>query len=351
MQTHTQDSGFFTLRPYQRPLRSSIYNIRKIYNPHWFQGNTRRQQYFEGWYFKNVSNGGEHCWSFIPGISLVKDDAHAFVQAINGNSGETCYFRFPASEFLFANEGFRVQIGNNYFSDQHIILDLDNGKDKIKGQLHFENITPYPGQFTRPGIMGWYRYVPFMECYHGVVSFDHGIRGQLSINDVEAEFNGGRGYIEKDWGSSMPKAWIWMQTNHFDSPETSFMLSVARIPWITKTFTGFLGFFLHQGHLIHFATYTGARITRLEHSDTEASITIEGKKYIIHVYGEKPASLPGAPKLKAPVLGNMDRMIHESLNANLRVTVKEKSSDNILFTGQGRHAGLEFVGDLKLLAL
>ncbi|WP_243392439.1 MULTISPECIES: tocopherol cyclase family protein [unclassified Mesotoga] len=30
------------------------------------------------------------------------------------------------------------------------------------------------------------------------------------------DLTGGKGYIEKDWGRSLPDAWIWMQSNNFD---------------------------------------------------------------------------------------------------------------------------------------
>ena len=29
----------------------------------------------------------------------------------------------------------------------------------------------------KAGIMGWYRFVPFMQCYHGVVSLNHKLNG------------------------------------------------------------------------------------------------------------------------------------------------------------------------------
>jgi len=32
--------------------------------------------------------------------------------------------------------------------------------------------------------------------------------------------------MEKDWGKSFPLYLIWLQSNHFDTPETSLMLSV-----------------------------------------------------------------------------------------------------------------------------
>ncbi len=42
-----------------------------------------------------------------------------------------------------------------------------------------------------PGIMGWYKYVPFMQCYHGVVSLNHELKGQLRINGSEHVFDDG----------------------------------------------------------------------------------------------------------------------------------------------------------------
>jgi hypothetical protein len=50
--------------------------------------------------------------------------------------------------------------------------------------------------------MGPYAFVPFMECYHGILSMDHKINGQLIIHDEIIDFTGGKGYMEKDWGQS-----------------------------------------------------------------------------------------------------------------------------------------------------
>ena len=48
--------------------------------------------------------------------------------------------------------------------------------------------------------MGWYRFVPFMECFHGVVSLNHELEGDFLIENQVFSFDGGKGYIEKDWG-------------------------------------------------------------------------------------------------------------------------------------------------------
>lgn len=341
----------YTLRSSLNPLPLSSYEFKKIWNPSWFQGSREKNNYFEGWYFKNASRDGKHCWSFIPGVSLVGDNAHSFVQAINGTTGETFYFTYKLEEFSFSNKGFSINVGPNTFSNHRFELDISKGENRFVGQVQIFDPVTFPTRFTRPGIMGWYRYMPFMECYHGVVSLDHELAGTLIINGREINLDEGRGYIEKDWGSSMPKAWIWMQTNHFDQQKTSFMLSVARIPWIGKTFTGFLGFFLHEGKIISFATYTGAKIVKLEYTERETQIEIKTPEYILKIHGIQSASdnqKHGKGSLKAPVLGNMDRVIHESIDAEILLEVSD-TKGNPVFNGRGNHAGLEMVGDLQLL--
>lgn len=315
-----------------------------IWHPDRFQGAGKRRRYFEGWYFKNVSEKGDNSWSFIPGISMTGKNSHAFVQAIDGTTGKTFYFRFDISQFSFLRDRFKVSIANNHFSDKGFSLDLDDGVNRFTGQLDFSDMTRYKATLRRPGIMGWYRYVPLMECYHGLVSLDHKISGNLHCNGKVIDFDNGRGYIEKDWGSSMPEAWIWMQSNHFREQGTSFMLSVARIPWIGKTFTGFLGYFHHRGKTITFATYTGAKIQIIDYDTNSVNISIKSGVFQFEITGHNQSAAP----LMAPVLGEMERVIHESINAVLQVRLTNKAGE-VLFEGTGINGGMEMAGDMNLL--
>lgn len=319
-------------------------NFRKIFHPEWFQGNGKRKNYFEGWYFKIVSADGRHTWAFIPGISYGKGGSHSFIQAINGMTGDTWYFKYELSDFNFSENSFDTRVSGSRFSNTGFSININNDGSRFEGDFKFVDVTRFPVTVTRPGIMGWYRYVPFMECYHGVVSLDHKLEGILNINGENIDFSGGKGYIEKDWGSSMPKAWIWMQTNHFDVDRTSFMLSIARIPWLGSAFTGFLGFMLHEGKLYPFATYTGARLANLQTSAEWVEVEIHSKDFSIIVKGKNKSS--GA--LKAPVAGDMERVIHESIDAELMITLLDRKG-NTIYNGMGKNAGLELVGDMKLL--
>ena len=42
--------------------------------------------------------------------------------------------------------------------------------------------------------MGWYAYVPTMECFHGILSMNHTLTGQLTLNKSKLNFDGGKGY-------------------------------------------------------------------------------------------------------------------------------------------------------------
>ena len=171
-----------------------------------------------------------------------------------------------------------------------------------------------------PGVMGWFAWVPGMECYHGIVSMDHSLRGSLLINGQTMDFTGGRGYMEKDWGRAMPRVWVWMQSNHFDRAGTGFTFSIADIPWGIFHFKGFLGGLLLDGQLHRFATYTGARL----HDFTLASDSVHfvlsdlQKRLIVTAHSAQGVDL------RAPTTRQMDRRIQETLSAAIDLRFEKK---------------------------
>lgn len=321
-----------------------FYGSKSLWNPEMFQGFNKQRDYFEGWYFKMVSADGEHRYAFIPGISL-GNDSHAFVQVIDGQTGNTQYHRYNIDDFYYSNKRFAVWVGPNFFSADSFFVDLGVNNDRIIGKGIIHSRVEYPVKSLSPGIMGWYRFVPFMECFHGVVSIDHKLSGNFFIHNKLISFEDGRGYIEKDWGKSMPSAWIWTQSNTFDDGSSaSFMLSIANIPWIGSSFTGFLGFLWVDGNLYRFATYTGAKIAEIERDDDRIRVVIKDKDFTIEFIGLK--GMRG--ELLAPVAGDMSRTIHESIDAEIQVTLWGKNGDQI-FTGKAKNAGLEIVGNQNVL--
>ena len=235
-----------------------MWNLRTQLHPEMYHGRREKAPFFEGWYFKVVSADEQQRYAIIPGV-ILGANAHAFIQVLNGTTGASAYHTFPLSEFWASKDTFEISIGPNRFSRERINLNINTDAEALQGELSFSEVTPWPVTLASPGVMGWYAWVPGLECYHGVVSLNHALQGKLTIHNEAVDFNGGSGYIEKDWGQSFPSAWVWFQSNHFDHPATCITASVATIPWMRSAFEGFIVGFWHSGKLYRFATYTGAK--------------------------------------------------------------------------------------------
>lgn len=179
---------------FKTQLYISGYAYKKMKYPAMFQGNKKRKQYFEGWYFKMVSADGSSILSVIPGISLSHngEEQYAFIQIIDGKTANTFNYDFQIEDFAFSNEKFAIRIGNNHFSEDKMILDIQNEVTSIKGEVKMSDQVYLTQNKKRVGIMGWYRFVPFMQCYHGVVSLDHNLKGVITMDNKTYNFENGR---------------------------------------------------------------------------------------------------------------------------------------------------------------
>ena len=310
----------------------------KVFRPWVFQGSVTKTKYFEGWYFKHVSSNREHVWSFIPGISLSREGNHAFIQVLNGISGESQVYEYEVESFSASSKELNVGLGKSSFSMDGISVALQNASQNIKGEIGYSSMEAYPSTTFNPGIMGWYSFVPFMECKHGVVSMKHKLSGGLRINDTYIDFEGGTGYIEKDWGSSFPESWAWLHCNTFNSTQASFTFSVAKIPWLGSYFIGFISYLSFEGRFFNFSTWSKARIEKLEYHDKRLQVLISNKKYLLEV----EALNKQAGQLKAPTLGSMTRIIKETVDATVVLRLRDRNG-NTLFEDKGSRAGMELI--------
>lgn len=321
-------------------------SIYSILHPEIYHGHTAQPPFFEGWYFKLVNREEDQRWVVIPGVFLGKSqaDSHAFIQVLDGQSGRVNYLPFPLEEFSAAKDHFEVQIGPNRFTSQQVELQIIREEMELIGQVQFETPRPWPVRLLSPGVMGWYAWVPGMECYHGVLSFYHSLQGRLRINAETMDFSGGTGYMEKDWGRAFPSAWVWMQTHHFDSPNTCLTASIAVIPWQRRSFAGMIIGLEREGRLDRFATYTGARVEVFRPQEHELLWVVRGGGLRLEMRAERTQG----GLLQAPTPEGMGRRIAETLTS--RVEVRLSGPDGkTWFHETGRNAGLEAVGDLDAL--
>lgn len=330
-------------------MRGPLSLIRGIRHPEAFHGTGVTGGFFEGWYVKVVDASQRAKWAIIPGVFRGHDGQsttdEAFVQVLDGATGRSWYHRYAVEEFLASADRFDVRVGPNRFSDRGFSVDLP----ELRGSIDFTSpLDPWPVTWRRPGIMGWYAWVPMMECYHGVVSFGHNLAGTLETEGERQDFTGGRGYIEKDWGKAFPAGYVWMHSHHFQGePTASLVASVAIIPWLRSSFRGFI-VGLRLGARLHtWATYNGARETALDITETHVTWVLNGPSGTLRLAAERTRG----GLLHAPIRTRMHERVEETLDAEIGVRFTDPEGNTILDT-TATSAGLEVHGDLaRLLAV
>ena len=168
--------------------------------------------------------------------------------------------------------------------------------------------------------------------------------GSLDVSGAIHIFDNGIGYIEKDWGTSFPKSWIWCHSNHFTpcNKKVSLLASVAHIPWMGSYFVGFLVGVYIEGTLHQFTTYNG--------SELKGNID-ESNVYLLFTKGryrlDIKATKARTAELISPITGGMRGKVNESIDAI--VEIKLMKGDEVIYQGTGKHTGLEIAGDVDVL--
>ncbi len=316
--------------------------LRKINSPILLQWNKKKKNYFEGWYYKQVSQDEKTAISLIPGISVVNEDFHSFVQYIyvDGQADKkimkTGYLRYSLDEFIASEDPFSIRIGGNSFSETRISVDLADSVINLKGTIDLGSFRTINKSIVMPNIMGFFAYLPRMECNHGIVSMNHKLQGAFTINEKAIDFSGGKGYIEKDWGTSFPKKYIWIQCNSFKNEDVSLSCSIANIPILKKEFFGFICCLISGGIEYRFATYNNSTFDIECLSDTKITLVFRNKDAELRV----EARSAGAGALLAPQNGKMQQVIKEGLSGNVEIQLLNKK-EGIISKDVGNMAGIE----------
>ncbi len=306
--------------------------------PYLFQGEkylNKGKNYFEGWYFKNTSEN--NTISFIPGISIDNKNKKAFIQVINNT--KSYFIDYSIDSFKFSHNPFEIQIGDNIFSQRGIHIDIkDNNQNlKIYGSIDYEKSKNIATNLISPNIMGPFSYIPAMECNHAILSMKNKARGLIYFNEDMIIFNDGIGYIEKDWGCSFPKSYIWCQGNNFEKSDSSFMISIADIPFGILNFKGIICVLIINNKEFRFTTYNNTKILEYNVNDKFINIKLKKQNYTIYIKSEYTM----AKNLVAPVKGQMSKNILESISAKVDIILKKGTTT--IFSDTSKDCGLEIV--------
>ena len=325
-------------------MRTPLQFFKGIFHPEAFHGHGRSKRYFEGWYVKVVSADQKTRWAVIPGVFLGLDGGvnEAFIQLLDGSTGRSWYHKFDTSEFSASADEFDVTLGKNHFSSKGLTLDLP----ELRGSISFESaLDPWPVKPLSPGIMGWFGAVPYMECFHGIVSFRHDLAADLAVEGKQVSFAGGRGYIEKDWGRAFPSGYVWLHSNHIDSdPDASLIGSVAIIPWIGRPFRGYIVGLKHSGKLHRWTTYNGAKEIELTITDTHVQWQLSSKDGLLTLSADRVRG----GLLHAPIRTEMHQRVDETLDAVIHIKHTDRDG-RVLLEGKALVGAMEVHGDLKRL--
>lgn len=305
-------------------------------NPDLFQGEKNlknKKEYFEGWYFKNTNK--ENGISFIPGINIEDGSPKAFVQIITND--KSYFVNYNIVDFEFSYNPFSIKIGDNFFSKEGVHIDIKSKDINVNGDIKYSNNKTINTDFMNPNIMGPFSYIPFMECNHAILSMQSDTNGEIDINDEKIKFDDDMGYIEKDWGTSFPKSYIWCQGNNFQKSNASFMLSIADVPFKMFKFRGVICVLMIDNKEYKFTTYNNSRLVEFDISDNLLNVTLKKGDLYLNI----KSKYNKRQRLSAPVKGKMKKDIFESIAATATVTLKK--ANEIIFSDISEKCGLEIV--------
>ena len=294
----------------------------------YYHGAGRRGPYFEGWYLKCQTRDGR-ALALIPAVHQDRTGRRSASLQVLAEDG-AWWLEYPESALQASGELFQIWLDGSLFNRKGIWLNVEGRGLSLHGALQCGPFTP-----LKSDIMGPFRFLPGMECSHGVISMGHALEGTLTLNGAVLDFAGGTGYVETDRGRSFPSAYLWTQCAWREARCSSLMLSIADIPLAGVSFTGCICAVLYNGREYRLATYRGARVERW---------SADGAQIRQGIYRLEAERLEGEARLlRAPVEGGMGRTVGESLTACLRY--RFWAGRTLLFEHTDRCASFEYAGE------
>ncbi len=319
-------------------IKELINDLVSVFKPEIYHGFLKKGKFFEGWYYKITDRSGKRTAVFIPGISKYTKDRHSFIQFFHTEQLNRDYFRFESDSFKSDYNHLGVTIDRSSFSSDSIQVEIDQGK-KISGDFKFTNLIRWPVLLFSPGIMGFFGVLPFMECYYDLISTKGAVTGKLKIDDQIIDFDGGSVYIEKNWGSSFPSEWIWLQANRFNTETVGITFSYATIPFLGTSFKGLVCGLSIGKKFYKFATYNGGKVLSLDISDHSVKVLLRKGSLYLEIEAQR---IDGA-YLPYPTITGMNGTIYESISGNMKALLYrlKGGSRQVIFEGVSDNCGVE----------
>lgn len=191
-----------------------------------------------------------------------------------------------------------------------ISLDVHEDGLEMRGNIECSN-------FMKPkkDIMSYYRALP-IECKHQIYSMHHDLKGKVTLNGKEIDFDGGDGYIEGDKGRNFPNQYLWFNASN---QQIAITLAIATIPLGLFSILGSTCLLRYQGKEYRFGTYNFARVKKI----SKDGVILKKSGYLLRILILDDNK---GHRLKAPVKGDMVRHIHECPSLKARIILERKGA-------------------------
>lgn len=231
----------------------------------------------------------------------------------------------PQMQLITRDGSFQIRDNNSIFiSKDKITFNVAQNGLFFSGKIRMSDYHP-----LKKKAMG-----PFsifsMECNHEIYSMYHKLYGDITYNGMLYSFYGGYGYIEGDSGKNFPEKYLWYNSV---GPDYGVTLAIATIPFGFIHFTGILGFVSFKGKEYCLCTYNKAKIIintpnyfEIAKGDYRLSVSVNGD---------------GGHMLKAPVNGNMNRLIKENVAVETEFTFSKKGE--VILSRKDAYSSLEYM--------
>lgn len=306
-------------------------------NPAPFRGSRKTKCYFEGWYLRLSAANDPWNFALIPGISIGPDGkAVSFLQFIE-SEGTSHYIPFGFDEFYASDQSMDIRIGRQRINRHSISIDLrERGLDLI-AELEPEESAGFGDQDHSLNVMGWASKVPKLPCYHHIIHMSCKLRGKVIWKDEIFDFSGGTAYMEKDWGSTFPEKWSWMQSSKFDNVSGALSAVVSGIQLGPLYIPAGVAAFQLDDRRYLWSSASG-HLFRSRIGDGIADLRFYNGRHQLKLEAQAGRSAP----LIAPAQGEMNRVIRESMDSSVSVTLSDYRGKTV-YKGFALNAGLELV--------
>lgn len=284
----------------------------------------KKTNFFEGWYFKEQCE--ELTIAFIPEVSYDEDGKlSGSLQIVLPD--RSYYYTYQNPINMNLNRTMFIVMEKNVFTDACIHIDIEEEDLMIKGDIYFDR-----EKGRKFNVMGPLTVFP-LPCKHGILSMEQRLSGTLEIDGKVYDFNGGKGYLETDFGKSFPRRYMWSQCNWFDSTDCQIAVAAATIPLGPIPIMGTFACINYEGQRYKLATYKGAEVEKIG----EKGFKITQGPYIFE--GRRQGG--NAIELKSPEMGKMESATREYLVCNMEYRLRKRGVE--IFYVRSSHGSYEFL--------